>query len=232
MPIPGEWANFFLPGHMFAGRNRKWEINTPEVEGEEKNTLITFDILIQESHGWNIKATTHPVEQGRPFTDHTEELLRKGSMKAYITNFGLKRPNLLLDLNVGGTQVLGGQNSKNAAQDVFDKLEAYRENAEPVDIVTSLKWYKNYIITSCKAIRDGKTGEAQAFDLTFQEFRTVQLKSANVETSQVKRPDEKGLNGSDKAKRTSPNANTGEQKPKRVFSFKEYTEKPDLFEGG
>jgi hypothetical protein len=229
MALPGEWANFFLPAHMFAGRNRKWNIDASATE----STIITFDILLQESHGWNIKASTHPVEQGRPFTDHTEEMLRKGSMKAYITNFGLKRPNLLLDVATGGgTQLLGGQTAKNAAQDVFDRLEAYRENVEPVNIVTSLKWYKDYIITSCKAVRTGKTGEAQAFDLTFQEFRTVQLKSANVQTAQVKRSGEQELKDSDKAKRTSPNANTGEQKPKRLFSFKEYTKRPDVFQGG
>lgn len=187
---------YALPATMFAGRNRTMSIDAPDGD-----ISINFDMLISEGHGWNVRASTHPVQQDSPFTDHTELQIQKGNIVGYITNFGLKRGELV----------------SNVAQDTFDILEEYKLKVVPVTIVTSLKMYENYIITSCKVKRDGKTGEAQGFNLSFQEFRIVQLKEVGIEASQVKRPDETALKTDANAQQVSPNANVGEQKGLKVF---------------
>jgi len=205
-----------IPQTMFAGRNRKKTIDSIE----SGKTLIKWDMLLEESHGWEVRPTTHPVEDGAPFTDHVEKLLRKGGMVGYITNFGLTRGPFSIGSDLPNASTTGSEKtqSENAAQATFDALENYRENVEPVTIVTGLKVYKNYVITSVKAKRDGTTGEEQGFAITFQEFKTVQLKEANIETTQVKRPNSEELKSSKDAQRRSPNANGGEQKPVRFLS--------------
>jgi hypothetical protein len=170
-------------------------------------------MLISEDHGWNVRASTHPVQQDSPFTDHTELQIEKGSVLGYITNFGLKRGELV----------------SNVAQDTFDILEEYKLKVVPVTIVTSLKMYESVIITSCKVKRDGKTGEAQGFNLAFQEFRIVQLKEVGIEASQVKRPPVQSLKTDANSQQVSPNANVGEQKMVRFGSSAEFSNRGDLF---
>jgi len=216
MPVvPGRYESFTTNAAMFLGRNRAMTIDSSETG----DIIIMFDLLLAEKHKWEIKATTHPVEDGSPFTDHIQQKIRKGSIEGYITNFGLQRGELF----------------SNSAQEVFDELEYYKDNAEPVNIVTTLKYYENYIITSVEAKRDGKTGEAQGFMINFQEFRTVQLKEVNIEATQIKRPKTKDLKKDKDKQRVSPNANAGEQRPGRVlsaFSFPEYLGAPLKSFGG
>ena len=119
-----------FPAEMFLGRNREYTI-----EDVEEQWSLKFDLLLSENHKWDVRASTHPVEDGEPFTDHVQKTLRKGDFVGYITNFGLRR----------------GELTTNAAQDVFDFLESYRENVVPVNLVTTLKYYENYIITSVAA---------------------------------------------------------------------------------
>lgn len=175
---------------LFTARNRDMTI-----EGD--GISLTFDIIQEESHSWELTPSTHPVEEGSPFTDHVRKELRKGELTGLITNFGLKR----------------GETESNYAQDVFDVFEYYRDNSVPVTVVTTLKIYENYLITRVSVARTGGTGEAQAFRVSFQEFRTVSLKAAEG-VAEIKIPaDELGedsVAGED-ATQASPNADVGEQ---------------------
>lgn len=171
---------------MFSARNRDMSIS-----GEGFN--LTFDIVTQENHEWRLKVSTHPVEDDAPFTDHIQKEIRKGNIVSFISNFGLKR----------------GELESNYAQDAFDVLEQYRDNAVPVTIVTSLKVYGDYIITKVGAARSGNTGEAQSFPISFQEFRTVSLKvTEGIAKIKILSED---LESDSDAQQASPNADVGEQ---------------------
>lgn len=176
---------------LFSARNRDMSI-----EGDGIN--FSFDILTQESHTWELKPSIHPVEEGSPFTDHIEIGLRKGSITGLISNFGLKR----------------GELDSNYAQDVFDIFEYYRDNAVPVTIVTSMKVYENYVITKVGASRTGSSGEGQSFPITFQEFRTLKLRTVGG-ISEIVIPSEELIDedgdGVDDSRQASPNADVGEQ---------------------
>lgn len=171
---------------LFSARNRDMSLT-----GEGFN--LTFDILTQERHEWSIKASTHSVEDGAPFTDHIQKEIRKGNLVGLISNFGLKR----------------GELESNYAQDTFDLLEQYRDNAVLVTIVTSLKVYENYIITKVGSSRSGGSGEGQSFAIAFQEFRIVKLKvTEGVAEIKISSTD---LDSDGDAQQASPNADVGEQ---------------------
>jgi len=178
---------------LFSARKRDMAIS-----GDGIN--FAFDILTDEEHSWELKVTQHPVETGSPFSDHIREELRKGSLVGLITNFGLKR----------------GEIDSNYAQDTFDLLENYKKNAVPVTIVTTLKTYENYVITKMRAARNGNSGEAQTFSLSFEEFRTIKLReSAGISVINISSTD---LDTDSDAQQASPNADTGEQNPTNPLS--------------
>lgn len=178
---------------MFSARNRDMTIS-----GEGFNLL--FDIITQETHKWNLKVTTHPVEEGSPFSDHIQKELRKGKIVGFISNFGLKR----------------GELESNYAQDTFDLFEQYRDNAVPVTIVTSLKVYEDVIITEVGAGRSGSTGEAQSFPVSFQEFRIVKLRvTEGIAEIKILSTD---LESDGDAQQASPNADVGEQSADDPFA--------------
>jgi hypothetical protein len=173
---------------LFSTRNRDMSVS-----GDGIN--FSFDIITQEDHSWQLKISQHPVEEGSPFADHIRQEIRKGSLVGLISNFGLKR----------------GEIKSNYAQDTFDLLENYKENAVPVTIVTSLKTYVDYIITGMKASRNGQSGEAQFYSLTFEEFRIVKLKQTEgVSVINISSTD---LTEDSDAQQASPNADVGEQNP-------------------
>lgn len=182
---------------MFAGRGRKYTVTG------ENEFALTFDILEKESHGWTLQATPHPVEKGNPVTDHVQQTVQKGSITGYISNFSLYKADLV----------------SNDAQDVFDTLWKYKENAQIVTIVTVLKLYEDVIITNVKASRSGNVGEAQAFDITFQEFRQVDLATTSLSGTQVRAPTQEDIKNSDDAKKKGKKKDTGKQGNQRVFSF-------------
>jgi hypothetical protein len=171
---------------LFSARNRDMSIS-----GETIN--LTFDIITQERHEWSLKASTHSVEEGAPFTDHIQKEIRKANLVGLISNFGLKR----------------GELTSNYAQDTFDLFEQYRDNAVQVTIVTTLKVYEDFIITKVGVARSGSSGEAQSFMVAFQEFRTVKLKiTEGIAEIKISSSD---LETDADAQQASPNADTGEQ---------------------
>jgi hypothetical protein len=177
---------------LFSARNRDMSIS-----GDGIN--IVLDIITKEKHEWSLKVSTHPVEEGVPFSDHIQKELRKGNIVGLISNFGLKR----------------GELESNYAQDAFDLFEQYRDNAVPVTIVTTLKVYENYIITKVGAARSGGSGEAQSFPISFQEFRTVNLRvTEGIAEIKITSLDD------DDAKQASPNADVGEKTTEDPFGFK------------
>lgn len=192
---------------LFSARNRG-----SSIAGDGIN--FSFDIITNESHSWNLKVATHPVQDNSPFSDHIQKEIRKGSLVGLISNFGLKRDLL----------------ESNYAQDIFDLFEYYRDNAVPVTIATALKIYENYIITNVSSNRSGSSGEAQSFSVSFQEFRIVKLKytegisAINIIASDI------GGDDTD-ATQASPNADVGEQtaevptgtgKLERFFNFTDF----------
>lgn len=182
---------------LFSARKRDMAIS-----GDGINFI--FDILTQEDHSWNLKVTQHPVEDGSPFSDHVQKEVRKGSLVGLISNFGLKR----------------GEIQSNYAQDVFDLLENYYNNSVPVTIVTTLKTYTDYVISEMRASRNGGSGEAQSYSLSFEEFRIIKLReTAGVSVININSTDLSDDSDPDEVQ-ASTNTDTGEQNPKSVINGK------------
>lgn len=198
-------------GIMFSSRNRENSIKGDGIS-------IVFDLIISESHSWNLTVPAHKVEEGSPFTDHIRKELRRGSMVGLISTFGLKRD----------------EPTDNYVQTTFDIFEEYYNKAIPVTIVTTLKVYEDYIITSLPVSRSGDSGESQEFAISFQEFKTVSLQETGG-VSLIKIPVENlgtGGPGSGPGDDTqaSPNKDVGEQTGKenadrwKVQRYTNYTD--------
>ena len=90
---------------------------------------VELDATIDESHEWKAEATSNPVEEGAPVTDHVIEQADKLSIKGFVTDTPI------------GSQSLQLQRS----QDVFDLLHSLIKKREPMTIYTKHKIYFGWI---------------------------------------------------------------------------------------
>lgn len=175
---------------MFSTRGTEYGIN-----GVDDGFTLTFDIITEEKHNFRINASEHPVEEGMTITDFTQRTQEKGMFTGMISNFGLKRGELL----------------SNHAQDAFDTLWAYRDNVVPVNIATTLRYYENMIITNVSASRSGKSGEAQSFNISFQKLDIVMLETTTVSKNRVRLPSKAELKAqADSNKKKTKKLKSGE----------------------
>lgn len=71
----------------------------------------------------------------------------------------------------------------NRARDAWTLFKRLWEARTPVDIVTGLEKYKQFVVTSVSTSRTGETGECLEFDVTFEEFRKVTSKKTRVDAA-------------------------------------------------
>lgn len=149
---------------------------------------LVFDALVSESHEFSTAVTQFPVEQGAPITDHVRQEPAKLTIEAIITNHPIKAEKLsqfVYDVASGKESILI-EESVSRVSGAFkqlldmigemDNYEAAPKLIEPVDVVTSLKLYKNMVITSVSINKDSPE-EALRFTMTLQKIRRATLRS-------------------------------------------------------
>lgn len=168
---------------------------------------IKFDLLISESHSIEAQVSEHPIEDGSVVSDHVRILPRKGSLVGLVTNHPLKTDAKLPDwflekLNAAGSPSILTQfarqygfrqsslssddfaqlvrPSTNRAATAWEKFVELVKTKEPVTISTGLEKPENVIVTKVSASRDPDTGDAQKFQVEFQEIRIVKLSEIQI----------------------------------------------------
>lgn len=167
---------------------------------------ITFDLITEESHKLENDVTTHAVEEGADVTDHIRNKLRTGSITGLISNFSLFASERVSTAAVSLLQ--GGSLEdvkKDRVQKAYEFLVELWKKRVPIDIVTVMQVYRNVAITEIEISRDGETGDAQSFQISFQEMNIKKLRIARSEiTVQVSKDMTQEIN-----QQTTPNTDVG-----------------------
>src|SRR5262249_37783249 len=71
----------------------------------------------------------------------------------------------------------------NRAEEALTTLRRMKDETILVEIVTSVRSYKNMILTDLSVPRDASTGDALQFTATFKEIRIVETKQRKIVTA-------------------------------------------------
>jgi len=129
--------------------------------------IITFDLILSESHNMSNIVTQFKIEDGSIISDHIQNDIRQGSVSGLITNFSLFTPGFFT----------------NRAQLAFDTIEQLWLGKQLVNIVSVYKVYRNVAITNISIVKDSGVGESLVADFSFQEVEKVSLKTINIEAA-------------------------------------------------
>lgn len=171
----------FVPASLWFTPNKKYGIATQNSD----NSILSlqFGIILEEDHTLESTITEHPVEVGSPISDHIQKQMRKGSLKALVSNHSIIRgftpqppptePGRIANYAAKFTRPEYRQ--RNVAANAFALLKALWEAEQLVTITCVMDTYTNIGISNISVHRNGDSGSAIEFDLNFQEVRTVKI---------------------------------------------------------
>jgi hypothetical protein len=180
--------------------------------------FLTVDATVSEEHAAQWALTSHPVPEGINVTDHKRRSPRVIKMSCVISNTPLSQGiSELGDLtnvdeavssfrqNASALQASGTLARSERDTNAWEQLKAYADSAELLDVYTTLESYTNMQISEISTVRTAQTGNALHFDITLQEIRIADEKTAEALQLRTGRPKE--TKQSRKGKRAKPLAN-------------------------
>jgi hypothetical protein len=127
---------------------------------------IELDAALDENHEWSAEATSNPVEQGAPVTDHVIEQSDKLTIKGFVTDTPLTVSQSLPQIS--------------RSQDVFDLLYQLIKLKEPLSVYTKHRVYDEMVLTNVTIPRAAGVGEAIEFTAEFVHVRKVATQMVDV----------------------------------------------------
>ncbi len=147
--------------------------------------VVEFDATLTEDHSMSARLTDHPVETGTQITDHYRLMPKSITVNGIVSNNNL--PGLL---PVPGAAAVAGiissidsritQGRANAA---YDKIEKSMKKGELLNVLTTLKEYKNMLITSVSVRRDSNNGNVLNSVITLREVKLAIVKTLGETSS-------------------------------------------------
>lgn len=171
---------------------------------------IELDAALDENHEWSAEATSNPVEEGAPVTDHVIEQSDKLKIRGFVTDSPLN-----LSQSVSG--LVNSGSVGNRTQAVFDLLYDLIKIREPMTVYTKHRIYDNMVLTNVTIPRSAGVGEAIEFNAEFIHIRKVATQMVDVPDGINPKKDAKagGANGST-AKKAEPTKDAGKKQPETV----------------
>ena len=171
---------------------------------------IELDAALDENHEWSAEATSNPVEEGAPVTDHVIEQSDKLKIRGFVTDSPLN-----LSQSVSG--LVNSGSVGNRTQAVFDLLYDLIKIREPMTVYTKHRIYDNMVLTNVTIPRSAGVGEAIEFNAEFIHIRKVATQIVDVPDGINPKKDAKagGANGST-AKKAEPTKDAGKKQPETV----------------
>jgi hypothetical protein len=127
---------------------------------------IELDANLEENHEWVAEATSNPVEEGAPITDHVIEQSDKIRIHGFISNNPVTSGFLVSQIS--------------NVQDVFNLLYDLIKLKEPITVYTKLKVYTDMILTHVSVPKAPGVGDAVEFDAEFIHIRKVATQTVDV----------------------------------------------------
>lgn len=163
------------------------------------STVIQLDCSLKEDHKRSSPPTEFPVENGNTVSDHvivkpfTLDITGiisdtpLGGLKGTLTEVAttltsaLVPPVGLVGAAAGYALFSALSSSKSPSVAAYEQLLSLQENAQPFDVLTSLKRYASMWIADLGAPREADTGKALLFSVKLQQLILVTPQSVNVQ---------------------------------------------------
>ena len=173
---------------------------------------IELDAMLDESHEWSAEATSNPVEEGAPVTDHVIEQADKLTIRGVVTDAPLNASSSILGL-------IGGGSADNKTQSVFDLLNTLIKKREVLTVYTKHKTYDDMVLTSVTIPRSASVGEAVEFRAEFIHIRKVATQTVDVPDGVSAKPEAKaGGAGGAVSKKASATKASGKKQAQTIQS--------------
>lgn len=131
---------------------------------------IQVQVIVQEQTTDTLTITKQPVQQGASTTDHAYMEPTAFSHTIYFAAAGFE------NLFSGG----------NGLAQIYQKLLALQSSAEPFDIVTPKRVYKNMLMAALTQTTDKYTENCLAIHATYQQVIFVPVLATTVDRSNLK----------------------------------------------
>ena len=173
---------------------------------------IELDAVLDENHEWSADATSNPVEEGAPVTDHVIEQADKLRMRCFVTDAPINASQSLSGIFTPGVNEV-------KTQPVFDLLRQIIKLREPVTVYTKHRIYDEMIITNVTIPRAAGVGEALEFNVDFINIRKVATQKVDVPPGVSPKKEAKagGKNGS-VARKAEPQKDAGKKQTQAVVA--------------
>jgi hypothetical protein len=124
---------------------------------------LVFDAVFEETHEADLEVTDNPVETGVVVSDHAYMKPLRVTLSAGVSDI------VLNDVTSSDPYSSTSGRSKKA----FELLTELQLKAEPFDLQTGLKLYKNMICTSIRTSQDKDTSSVLVFNAELREVLIV-----------------------------------------------------------
>lgn len=180
---------------------------------------IELDAMLDESHEWSADATSNPVEDGAPVTDHVIEQSDKLTIRGVVTDAPLNASSSILGF-------IGGGSADNKTQTVFDLLDTLIKKREVLTVYTKHKTYSDMVLTNVTIPRSASVGEAVEFRAEFIHIRKVATQTVDVPDGVSAKPEAKagGASGA-VSKKASATKASGKKQAQTIQANKPVADK-------
>jgi hypothetical protein len=152
---------------------------------------FVFDAVFEEDHTAELEVTDNPVETGVVVSDHAYMKPLRVKIKAGVSDAVLNPITRFF----GADQFSGGTSRSKRA---FDLLCELQKSAEPFDVQTGLKLYRNMVCTSIRTSQDSSTSSALIFEAELREVIIVTTEAVSYPPRSKARQAQKPKDGGEK----------------------------------
>jgi len=128
---------------------------------------IIFDLILKESHSLDASITSFNVEDGSLISDHIKNELRTGSLTGKVTNFSIYEDGF----------------PGNKALEAWEKFKELWAAKKKMTINCIMDSYDDVCVVHVGSGREPGLGEAQEFDVSFQQMNIVKLEQISLNTT-------------------------------------------------
>lgn len=132
---------------------------------------LVFDAVFEETHESDLEVTDNPVETGVVVSDH-----------AYMKPLRVKISAGVSDVRLNPFASDPFDSVVSRSQRAFELLTELQKKAEPFDLQTGLKLYKNMVCTSIRTSQDKDSSAALLFTAELREVITVNTEIVQYNT--------------------------------------------------
>jgi hypothetical protein len=170
---------------------------------------ITVDVCRTEHHSLESEITSHSVEEGADFSDHSRPKPERLTLDCLVSNTPLSADQVDRAIKAGALTVAAGEDQSQPrlapgyARLIYDKIYDLWKAGALFTVVTTLREYRSMAIQTVSIPRDARNSQALQFTISFLQVRVVKNKLTRSVVSTDRRVGRKVKTGAATTKATS-----------------------------